>query len=721
MKVVILAAAQGGLPDSETPRPLLMLGGRAIIDYVVEWATALAAPEDVIVVVGQRRADVIAHLGPQYHYVLQEQQLGTGHALLQVGPLLEHYDGELLVLYGDTPLFRLSSLRGLVNLHRQTAASLTLFACRTQMDLPYGRIVRRNGAVIDVVEAADANTSQLAIRELNLGAYMANARQLLDALARAKHQVQGARLPLTAAVSAVALTGRRVSCYRTLDEDEVLGINSLADLHQAELILQKRSLRPRRLEEENVIRFGTGGWRAIIAEGFTFHNVRRLSQALANRLIRSCQESDGVVIGGDRRFLSSDAALAAAEVMAGNGVHVRLITEPAPTPLITFATAVTPARYGLAFTASHNPPEWNGLKVFREDGALLLDEESSAIEQEANALTPDQVIKIELPIAQAAGEVVACDMMNEYVDSILSQVDAHAIREAGLRVMLDPMFGVGEAAIDIVLTSARCRVTSIHGRHDPLFGGRSPAPDVEALSQLRREIIEGHYDLGLATDGDADRIAVVDERGEFVPMNDLLLLVYWYVHEVRGQKGAVVRNLATTHMLDRLARQLGEDCIEVPVGFKHIIDGMLAHGAILGGESSGGLTLRGHILGKDGAFSAALIVEMLAKTRERVSTLLEQLYQQVGRMYTVERNLPATPEMRVLFPRLLAQRQTSALAGMPVLGLRADDGFKFRMPGDQWVLVRFSGTEPVLRIYAEGNSRAEALALADAAQELLPL
>ena len=408
-------------------------------------------------------------------------------------------------------------------------------------------------------------------------------------------------------------------------------------------------------------------------------------------------------------------------MLAGNSVHVRLLPEAAPTPLITYATATTPARYGLAFTASHNPPEWNGLKVFRHDGALLLDHESVAIEAEANALTPEQVIKIELPLAQAAGAVEVTDYLNAYVDSILAQIDTTAIRNANLRLLLDPMFGVGEPAIDIVLTSARCRVASIHGRHDPLFGGRSPAPDLEALGLLRHEMREGHYDLGLATDGDADRIALVDEHGEYIPMNDLLLLIYWYLHEVRGQKGAVVRNLATTHMLDRLAALLGEDCIEVPVGFKHIVDGMLAHDAILGGESSGGLTIRGHILGKDGVLSAALIVEMLARTGERISTLLARLYAQVGRMYAVERNLPATPEMRILFPTLLAQQRVTTLAGLPVMELDTRDGYKFRMAADQWVLIRFSGTEPLLRIFSEGNSIQEASALADAAQALLPV
>ena len=286
LQVVILAAAQGALLDAATPRPLLKLGGRAIIDYVLEWARALTAPDCITVVVGQRREDVIAHLGPDLRYVVQEGQLGTGHALQQAWPLLSGYEGDLLVLYGDTPLFRLSSLRGLLNLHRQSAAELTLFACQTQLDLPYGRIVRQQGQVVDVVEADDASAAQLGIRELNLGAYVASSSALFAALRAAEHQETGPRLRLTSAVRPLRELGGRIACYRTLDEDEVLGINSLADLQQAELILKKRALRPRRLEEENVIRFGTGGWRAIIAEGFTFHNVRRLSQALANELIR---------------------------------------------------------------------------------------------------------------------------------------------------------------------------------------------------------------------------------------------------------------------------------------------------------------------------------------------------------------------------------------------------------------------------------------------------
>lgn len=722
LRVLILAAAQGPRPGVAYPRALQPLGDRPIIDYVLDLARQLARPEHIHIVVGYQHEAIEAHLGPAYRYVLQKDILGTGHATLQAKPQLADYDGDLLVLYGDTPLFRLSSLKGMLTRHRLKAADLTLLTGTTDEPLPYGRVVRdASGGVVDVIEEAYADERTRGIRELNLGAYVARAPRLFAVLGALEAAGQRDVFPLTDVVRCFAKQGARVEAYRSADEEEFLGINTPEDLEAAELILQKRILRPRRIEEENIIQFGTGGWRAVIGEGFTLHNVRRLSQALAGRLLRTGQEGSGVLIGYDRRFLSNSAAEAAAEVFAGNNVPVTLLPEPAPTPLVTYATAQMRAAYGLAFTASHNPPEWNGLKVFKEDGSLLLDEETGEIEAEANALTTDDVVKVELPLARTAGLVRDRDYTNEYVDAVERFVDMEAIRRAGLRVAVDPMYGVGEVTINIVLTEARCRVVTIHGRHDPLFGGRSPAPDIEALGLLIHEVRDGRFDLGLATDGDADRIAIVDERGRYVPVNDLLLLLYWYLHEERGEGGAVVRNLATTHMLDRLARDFGEECIEVPVGFKHVAEAMKAHGAILGGESSGGLTIRGHILGKDGILAAALIVEMLAITGRTISELLGDLFGRVGRLYMAEANLPATPEMKALFPRHLRQRPAERVGPYAVRHVLAIDGTKFILDDDRWVLLRFSGTEPLLRIFAEGHSPEEAQDLLCAGKQLLPM
>jgi phosphomannomutase/CTP:molybdopterin cytidylyltransferase MocA len=646
---------------------LARLGERSVIECVMENALEHVPAEGIVVVIGSHGDQVRAQLGERYRYVVQEQPLGTGDAVRHAIGALGSFHGNLLILYGDSPLFRPASIRGLLNRHllrKADATVLTAAGNRPEPDVG-GYVVR-------------------------VDAFPPDGVRLIDC------------------VHGIARAGLHVESYRIYDPDEVQGINNPGDLEKAELILRKRLYRPRRQEEANLVTFGTGGWRAVIGEGFTMHNVRRLCQALANEVTRRGEEKLGVVVGYDRRFLSRQAGEAAAEVFAGNNIATLLLPEPAPTPLVTYATARRGSAYGLAFTASHNPPEWNGLKVFRGDGSLLLDRETRQIEAETNALPPERVIKLDLDLALAAGIVERCDFTNEYVDAVEALVDLEAIRKAGLKLIVDPMYGVGQLTLGTVLTEARCRVTFIHERHNPLFGGRSPAPDAEALRVLSSTMRDDGYDLGLAMDGDADRIAIVDERGEYISVNDLLLLLYWYLHEVRGDRGGVVRNLSTTHLLDRLASHLGEECYEVPVGFKHVVNAMIEHNALLGGESSGGLTIRGHILGKDGIFACALAVEMLAKTGKRISQLLDCVYSLTGRLYQAEESLPATPEMRVAIPRRLSEAPCERVASYPVWRISKDDGIKLYLENDNWALLRFSGTEPVLRLAVEADSREKA-------------
>ena len=645
LKAVVLAAGNPILLES--------MGDRSVVQCVVESAREIVPPEDIWVVIGNHSDRVRAQLGGQYHYVVQESPIGICDAVRRAAAALGDFHGDLLVLYGDKPMLRSTSLRGLLNRHSLRNADATLLAV--------------NGNEPDA----------------NIGAYVVRADAVEDLFNQ---------------------RAQRLESYRIYDPDEVQGINDSGDLALADIIVRKRLYRPHRDEEQNLIHFGTGGWRAVIGEGFTMHNVRRLCQALANEITRRGEESHGVVVGYDRRFLSRQAGEAAAEVFAGNNIATLLLPEPAPTPLVTYATARRGSAYGLAFTASHNPPEWNGLKVFRGDGSLLLDHETRQIEAETNALPPQRVIKLDLDLALAAGVVEQPDFTNEYVDAVEALIDLEAIRNAGLKLIVDPMYGVGQLTLGTVLTEARCRVTFIHERHNPLFGGRSPAPDAEALRLLSSTMRDDGYDLGLAMDGDADRIAIVDERGEYVSVNDLLLLLYWYLHEVRGDHGGVVRNLATTHLLDRLAKRLGEECYEVPVGFKHVVSAMLAHNAVLGGESSGGLTIRGHILGKDGIFACALVVEMMAKTGQRVSELLERVYALTGRLYQAEESMPATPEMRVAIPRRLCDAPRDRIASYRVLRTSQEDGIKLYLENDNWALLRFSGTEPVLRLAVEADS-----------------
>jgi phosphomannomutase/dTDP-glucose pyrophosphorylase len=722
MKAIILAA--GSLHNHTQPAWLLQsLGDRAMLEYVLALTTQIVTPADVIVVVDSLASDVVTHLGSTYRYVVQSERRGTGHAVLQAQSEIIGYGGPLLVLYGDTALLRPSSILGMLTRHQLRQAQLTLLSAITEQPLPYGRVIRNQaGQIINVVEEAQATADEHQIKELNIGAYVGEANALWAALRQAAVDAQpNTPIDFTASVCHLVAGGGTVESYRALDEDELLGINTPDDLERAAFILQKRQLQPRRLEEHNIIRFGTGGWRALIGEGFTLDNVRRLCQALANDVIRQRREAAGVVIGYDRRFLSDTAAQVAAEVFAGNNIPVRLQSGDTPTPLLTYATAKEQAAYGLMFTASHNPSQWNGLKVFATDGSLPLDEETKRIEDEANTLHADQVVKIELEIARRSSLVQDIDYTNDYVDTIERLVDLPAIRAAGLRVVLDPMYGTGQVTLDIILTEARCRVTTIHDRHDPLFGGRNPAPDRHELSSLITAVREGHYDLGLAMDGDADRIAIIDDQGRFISTNELLLLLYYYLHEVRGERGGVTRNLATTHLLDRLAAHFGEPSYEVPVGFKHIAASMKAHNVLLAGESSGGLSIRGHILGKDGIFGCALVVEMIARTKRTVASMLAEIYATIGRLVSLEVNLPATPEMKIMVQRRLTGSVPTVIACVPVERVATHDGIKFYFANDNWLLLRFSGTEPLLRIFTEADSEEQAQAFVAWAKSILAL
>ena len=377
LKAAVLAAGQDATTTGGQSLVLKELGDHTVVEYVVQNALQVVKPADVYVVVGYRQADVREQLGAKFHYVEQEKPLGTGDAVRRVCDTIPDFDGNLLILYGDTPLFRPASILGLLNRHRLKQAHLTLLTAVIDKPLPYGRIIRdAGGQIIDIIEDTEASAEVRAIREINVGAYVVDAKVIAGALSSLSPSPVDGDYRLTDCVHQLIRTGLKVESYQLYDPDEVLGINSDADFERAEFILQKRLYRPRRQEEQNLIAFGTGGWRALIGEGFTLHNVRRLSQALANEITRQGVEKRGVIIGYDRRFLSNQAAEAAAEVFAGNDIPASLLTEDAPTPLITYATAIKGSAYGLAFTASHNPPEWNGLKVFHGDGSLLLDHET---------------------------------------------------------------------------------------------------------------------------------------------------------------------------------------------------------------------------------------------------------------------------------------------------------------------------------------------------------
>ena len=706
---VVLAAGADAESRDLLCRPL---GDSTVAGLALANVRAVVPPGRIVVVVAAGDTALRELLGADLTYVEQHDARGTGAAaLLGLGYLLSDVD-QVLVTYADTPLLRPESLLGLFTRHTLKGADLSaLTAVVDDPDPSLGRVVRADGRIVAIVEGPDHTEAREAIAEVNVGGYVAQPRLFLDSLSG---MAEYGEHRLTEMAQRVIAGGGRVHSYQIHDADEVHGINSPEELDVAADIVLKRLFVPKKNTDTKIV-FGTGGWRAVIGEGYTLANVRRLCQAIANETIRAELDSQPIVVGGDRRFLSRDSVIAAAEVFAGNNIPVVMLPDDVPTPLVTFAAPFLGAAYGMVITSSHNPPEWNGMKVFRADGSLPLDDETDRFQDEANAMTVDDVITLDIDLAMRSGMVVERTLTNAYVDAIEKIIDVDAARDAELHVIVDPMYGTSELTLGMILGDMRVRTEFIHAAHNPLFGGVAPAPDLERLSALITMIRNGRgrYDLGLATDGDSDRIGIVDETGEYVSTNDLLLLLYWYLHEVRGEHGGVVRNLATTHLLDRLAAHFGEESLECKVGFKYVTAGMEQIGAVLGGESSGGLTIRGWILGKDGIFACALVVEMLARTGKRISELRHMIYEITGRLYALDESVAATPEMRVAVPRRLEAEPLTHIGPYPVVGISHLDGTKILLENDNWALLRFSGTEPALRLFVEADSPAKAEELLD--------
>ncbi|WP_426309469.1 NTP transferase domain-containing protein [Cellulosimicrobium sp. E-16] len=708
---VVLAAGHDAASRELLSRPL---GSATVVELAVANVRRVVDASRIVVVVAPDDPTVRELLGEDVVYVEQEAPLGTGDAVLAARGAVASVlglgvDEPVLVAYADTPLLRSESLLGLLTRHTLTGADLSLLSAVVDDPGGYGRVVRAEGEITAILESSEAGGVSGPRTEINVGAYVAAPGLLFGELER---MASDGEHRLTELARRVIGAGKRISSYRIVDVDEVRGINTPDELAQAADIVLKRLFVPKKNTDTKIV-FGTGGWRAVIGEGYTLANVRRLCQAIANETIRRGLDAKGVVIGGDRRFLSRESAIAAAEVFAGNNIAVTLLPDDVPTPLVTFAAPYLGAAYGIIVTSSHNPPEWNGMKVFRQDGSLPLDDETDRYQDEANALSVDDVITLDIDVARRAGVVVDRSLTDPYVDAIEKIIDVDAVRGSDLQVVVDPMYGTSQLTLGTILSDMRVRSEFIHATHNPLFGGVAPAPDLQRLSTLVTMIQQGggRYDLGMATDGDSDRIGIVDETGEYISTNDLLLLLYWYLHEVRGEKGGVVRNLATTHLLDRLAAHFGEESREVKVGFKHVTAGMEEIGAVLGGESSGGLTIRGWILGKDGIFACALVAEMLARTGKRISELRAMIYEITGRLHTLEAGVPATPEMRVEVPRRLEAEPLTHVGPYPVVSVSHLDGTKILLENDNWALLRFSGTEPVLRMFVEADSPEKAAEL----------
>ena len=469
-----------------------------------------------------------------------------------------------------------------------------------------------------------------------------------------------------------------------------------------------------------MIEFGTGGWRAIIGDLFTRDNIRRVACALARRMQREGAAQAGMCIGYDRRFLSRESAIWFSEVMAGEGVKLYFVNLAAPTPQIMFTVKHMNLPYGAAVTASHNPAIYNGIKLFTRGGRDATQDVTDAIGQEANALEEADIRFLDFDLAREQGLITFIDPRDAYLDSIMAQIDMEAIRARRPRIELDPMYGVSLTGLMTILYTARCDVDVINDRHDAFFGGHLPAPNPDTLRDLQGIVRDHHADIGIATDGDADRLGIIDEKGSYVPANMVLVLLYYYLLKYKGWRGAAVRNIATTHLLDRVAETFGQKCYEVPVGFKHISSAMDAHDALIGGESSGGLTVRGHISGKDGLYAASLLVEMLCVSRKPLSALVREIYDTFGEMHMAEYDWALTEQRREDIHRLLMVEKRLPDFGLPVARVNYMDGCKVYFE-DGWIIARFSGTEPRVRVFAERDTLTNARQLVKAMADFVGL
>ena len=488
------------------------------------------------------------------------------------------------------------------------------------------------------------------------------------------------------------------------------------------------------------IRFGTDGWRAVIADGFTFANLERVAQAYADYLhqqedlkeqalvrqlvdvgqvskeeaeadpfrsvirqaVRDNAASALVVVGYDRRFLSEHFALRASEVLKGNGFTVALFAEAVPTPLVSWAVREARAVGGVVITASHNPPEFNGFKIKAPWGGSATQETTSVVE----SLVDTQPVRREpLSPLNLSG---ASEALNVYVESYRAQVNAYVdlarIRASGLTVVVDSMHGSGGRWVESFLEGGAIKVETIRAERDTLFGGVNPEPIDRNLAPLKERVKELRAGLGLATDGDADRVGAVNERGQTMTMHEVVPLILLHLARHRGMKGGVVRTFSQSVLTKRIAEAHGLRLFETPIGFKYVADLMLREPILIGAEESGGIGVAGHIPERDGILNSLLFLEAVAVSGKTPSEMVRDMHREFGEFYFNRRDLHMDVERGRQLVAELAEHPPAEVAGYKTTGVETMDGTKLLFEDESWLLFRQSGTEPVLRIYAEATS-----------------
>lgn len=446
------------------------------------------------------------------------------------------------------------------------------------------------------------------------------------------------------------------------------------------------------------IRFGTDGWRAVIGEDYTYENVRRVADA-AGRVFAADNPGGTIIVGYDTRFEAGSFAAATAEVLAGHGLNVRLSDRYLPTPALCWSVARDEdAVGGVMLTASHNPAEYLGLKLRMFDGGASPVEFTNRVEAELVAEPP--VIDAQA----AASRVEKVDLIGPYLADLASLVDAEAIRSANLRVVVDPLYGAGQTYLAETLRSLGVDVTEVHGERNPGFGGLHPEPIPPWIDSTRDLVRADGYDAGFVTDGDADRIGAVDSHGNFVNPHRILALVAQHLVQDKGLTGRIVKTLSTSVLVDRTASILGLEVTTTPIGFKWIYGEMMKGDVLVGGEESGGIGIPTHVRERDGLLMSLMLSEMMAQRGKGLGDLVSELLAQTGPMEYNRIDLKLTPEVKDAFAARMNDITPQQIAGIKVLDYDRRDGVKFLLEDDTWLLLRPSGTEPLVRIYAEASN-----------------
>jgi len=446
--------------------------------------------------------------------------------------------------------------------------------------------------------------------------------------------------------------------------------------------------------------FGTDGWRGSIAEDYTFANVRRCTQGFADYLLNLGKKGEWVIVGHDKRFLSENFARAVAEVLAGNGLKVYLTMEATPTPVIAYAVVDKKAVGAVNITASHNPPIDNGFKVRNEFGGAIAPEGLKEIERLIPA-TEEQAKRLPFAKAQDQGLVEIFDASTNYITHIKKLIDLEPIRKAGLKIVVDAMWGNGAGWFTRLLSGDKTEVIEIHDQRNPIFPEmKRPEPIQPNIDVGLKTVVDLKGDILLITDGDADRVGVGDENGVFVNQLQVYALLAYYLLEVRQQRGPIVKTLSTTSMLEKLGKIYGVPVYETGVGFKYVAPKMLETNAMIGGEESGGYAFRGNVPERDGILAGLYMLDFMVKLNKKPSELLKLLFDTVGAHYYDRVDTPFSGDRKDREEMILSAKPRT-IGGLDVTGLDTTDGFKFCLEDGGWLLIRFSGTEPIMRVYCE--------------------